>query len=251
MERLPVELLYEVQLLALSPSFPLTSRGIHMVFKQAPASYYAQYILSRTTAQKQMTVNETYSRALRYPLCSKEVVDVLHRLMGLGNATHTFICELPRRLFRSLKPKPPNQAWQENDYPLPFLQYLYGAPALPRPDSNSHEGYALTRAVHARHEPLVRFLLERGASPKYKGGLCVKIAIRQKHLDLVRMLIEREDREQGRRGKGGHKKRKLEDRLVVDQGMVRLAVKAGARDIVQYLTQVKGVIPNMQTLLDI
>jgi hypothetical protein len=69
------------------------------------------------------------------------------------------------------------------------------------------------------------------------------VAIRQKDLALVRMLIEREDKETGT-----GKKRKLEDRVQVNPEMLKVAVKCDARDIVTYLTQEKGCVPDLRTL---
>ncbi|KAF8632196.1 hypothetical protein AX15_001962 [Amanita polypyramis BW_CC] len=188
-------------------------------------------------------------KTLRYPLCNKDVLGIVYRRLSLGNANQVVSCELPKRLFRNLNPKPGNQLWKDNDGPLPFLHYLYNVPGL-RPEPNSYEGYALTRAVYARHEPLIRFLLEHGALPSCKEGLCVMVAIRQKNLALVKLLMEREDKSSINGGRK-NKKRKLEDRIVAGKEMLRLAVKCNARDIVEYLTQEKGVIPDMQTLLGI
>jgi len=72
------------------------------------------------------------------------------------------------------------------------------------------------------------------------------VAIRQKDLCLVRMLIEREDK--NTRKARQHKKRKLEDRVAVTRDMLRLAIKYSAHDIAEYLMQEKGVVPDMQTL---
>lgn len=69
------------------------------------------------------------------------------------------------------------------------------------------------------------------------------VAIRQKDLALVRMLIEREDEKTGTA-----KKRKLGDRMRVNPEMLKVAVKCDARDIVTYLTQEKGCIPDLGTL---
>lgn len=69
------------------------------------------------------------------------------------------------------------------------------------------------------------------------------VAIRQKSLPMVKMLIERTAS-----GKSGMKKRRLEDRVPVNPEMLKLAVKCKARDIVIYLTQEKHCSPDMQTL---
>jgi len=100
--------------------------------------------------------------------------------------------------------------------------------------------------VHARYIPLVRFLLDLGASPASKKNLAVIVAITQKDLALVKMLVEREDK--ASLNKGTAKKRKLEDRVVLDSKMLKVALKCDAMDIVEYLTQEKGVVPDIQTL---
>ena len=47
------------------------------------------------------------------------------------------------------------------------------------------------------------------------------------------------------------KRRRLGDRVEVDQSMLKLAVECDATDIIEYLTWDKGVIPDMQTLTSI
>ncbi|KAF8626409.1 hypothetical protein AX17_006576 [Amanita inopinata Kibby_2008] len=249
-ESMTGKLLYEVQLFALTPSLPLVSSRIYQIFKATPTSYNAQYIMRRILSQQGPNRSDLFTRALRYPLCNGDVLDILCQSPSFGGGTRPTGCELPRRLFRNLSPKSDNRPWGDNDYPLPFLRSLYNIPGLPRPNPNSHEGYALIKAVHARHEPLARFLLGHGASPGYKEGLCIMIAIRQRDLTLVKMLIERDDKINGKIGRR-HKKRRLEDRVSVSRDMLKLAMKYDARDIAEYLTQEKGVIPDMQALLKI
>jgi len=131
--------------------------------------------------------------------------------------------------------------WTDREDPLPYLKYLYEIPGIPPPDSNSHDGYPLTRAVHAGFVPLVSFLLTHGADPRRKKGLAIMVAIRRKDLSLLKILIEQP--------KGTGKRRKLEDRIQVTPEMLRVAVKCDARDIVEYLVVEKECIPDMQTLL--
>lgn len=216
-----------MQLIALSPAFPHTSKSLYQVFKAAPTSYKAQYIIRSIFSQKRAATTGIFTRALRYPLCNKDVLGILHQ--RLGDVTQAASCGLPKWLFRNLNPSSQGQSLTGSDEPLSFLQYLYNIPGL-RPDPNSNEGYALTRAVYARHEPLVRFLLEHGASPSHKDGLCIQIAIRQKNLALFKMLMETKE-------------------ISGSRDMLKLATKCAAWDIVEYLTQEKGVIPDLQTLL--
>lgn len=126
---------------------------------------------------------------------------------------------------------------------MPFLQYLLESPNIPPLNVDSYDGYGLTKAVHARFIPLVQLLLNHGASPQGKEGLAVKVAIRQKDLALVKLLIERNASQ-----KTKAKRTKLKDRMEANQGMLRAAVICDARDIVEYLIHEKGCIPDMQTL---
>ncbi|KAJ7475700.1 hypothetical protein FB451DRAFT_1338909 [Mycena latifolia] len=272
LENLPVELLYEVQLYALSAALPITSRRLQAIFNAAPPSFRAQYILGHVEPEARLS--EAVSRILRFPLCSETVLDVVLRTWpldapasdpGAGTNPHSpaegegqgqskpggpappvstlRAPELPKRLFRALGPRT-DREYRASDAPLPLLRYLYAAPRLAPPDANAHDGYALTRAVHAEFVPLVRLLLEHGASPRHKRGLAVLVAIRRKNLSLVRMLIERAEPAGGARGK----KRRLEDRIDVTPEMLKAAVKSKARDIAEYFMQEKGCVPDMQTL---
>ncbi len=95
----------------------------------------------------------------------------------------------------------------------------------------------LTKAVHAKFFPLVEFLLDHLAIP---GGVALKVAIFQKDLRMLRLLVERP------KGKGRNEK--PEDRVLLGNGLLKVAVVSGATDIIEYLLQEKGVIPDIQTL---
>ena len=147
---------------------------------------------------------------------------------------------LPRRLFRSLQP--PESGWSDEDEPLPLLRYLYQNSNIPPINTNSHGGYALTRAVHSKFLPLVHFLLDHKASPKCGNNLAVEVAIRQKDLTMVKLLVERPPvRTNGKR-------RKTEDRVQLDSKALKIAVKMKAQDIIEYLHFEKRVIPDVHTL---
>ncbi|KAL0580463.1 hypothetical protein V5O48_001533 [Marasmius crinis-equi] len=257
LERLPVELLYEIQLYSLSEHLPHTSKRLYSVFKSASVSFDAQYIFHRTFSRQDSFRNdaEPYNSILRYPTCTSDVfLFILTNLLQSPHSKHISRPELPRRLFRSLTPKKPPAKWRDNDYPLPFLELLYDSErsGIPAPNPNSHQGYALTKAVHAGFAPLVKFLLCHGATPalednKKKNGLTVLIAIRQKDLGMVKMLIEPGGASDGGGG-SGRKRRKMEDRIRVTPEMLKTAVKCNAKDIVEYFTKEKGCVPDMQTL---
>ena len=148
--------------------------------------------------------------------------------------------ELPKRLFKSLVPRVSPYIWTESDHPLPFLKYLCEIHPL---DINSHGGYALTRAVHASHIPLIQFLLAHGADPSRKDNIAINVAIRRKDISLVRLLIE-----PGKEDKNKNKKRKVMDRIQTTKEMLKMAVKCDARDIVDYFLREKRVVPDMQTV---
>ena len=150
--------------------------------------------------------------------------------------------ELPRRLFRQLS--------TSGSEALPRLHFLYtsSAPQLSRrrPDIDSHDGYPLARAVSAGAVPLVRFLLDHGASPRRRDALAVRMAIKRRDLSLVRLLVEPPDAPPDERRTG--KRRKLADRVKVTSEMLRLAVMCGAQDIAEYLMNEKGCVPDLRTL---
>ncbi|KAJ7598848.1 hypothetical protein C8J56DRAFT_815078 [Mycena floridula] len=227
MEKLPVELLYEIQLMALSDALPRVSQRLYDVFHASSPLFRAQYILRRVSP------SNIYGSALRYPICSKETLTVLHRKCG---PTWNHDPDLPRRLFRHLRK---SNEWTNDDHPLPFLRHLYSLPGI-KPHVDSYDGYALTRAVNAEFIPLIQFLLEHGASPKLNDAASVLVAIHQHNLALVKMLVEPNE-------KRGAKRCKLEDRVELTPKMLKIAVKCDAQDIAIYL-RAKGCIPDMETL---
>jgi hypothetical protein len=130
---------------------------------------------------------------------------------------------------------------------LPLLHFLYESPQLrTRPDVDSHDGYPLARAVLAGAVPLVRFLLDHGASPRRRDAIAVRFAIKRRDLVLVRMLVEPPEVPLGERRTG--KRRKLNDRIQVNSEMLKLAVRCDARDIAEYLINEKGCVPDLKTL---
>src|ERR1700675_2808927 len=146
-------LLYTVQLHALSDTFPHISRHFYLVFKSAPSSFHAEYILGRAVG------DDVVTKALRYPLCTMEVFDTLCR-----HADRNGLCFkqdvplLPQRLFRQLNlTGQESSEWTEHDHPLPFLKYLYSLSSIRAPDA--YNNYALVKADEAAFLPLISFLL--------------------------------------------------------------------------------------------
>ncbi|KAH9481421.1 hypothetical protein JR316_0005947 [Psilocybe cubensis] len=236
---LPVELLYDIELYALSENLPHASHHFNDVYKQASPFFHAKYIIGRVIENNEINLSEVYTKALRYPLCTQKVVEAMQMLLKDFRPSKSAV-QLPRRLFKNLAP--PTPGWSKDSYPIPFLRYLYNAPEIPRINTNANEGYALTRAVHARFNPLVQFLLAHHASPACRDNLAVKVAVRQKNLEMVKLLVERKETKK----KG--KRRKFEDRLTLDSDMLKIAVMANAQDIVEYLYREKKILPDLQTL---
>ncbi|PPQ67471.1 hypothetical protein CVT25_006012 [Psilocybe cyanescens] len=237
---LPVELLYELELYALSESLPIASRHFNDVYKQASPFFHARYILGRVLGNHEAVLSEIYTKALRYPICTQKVLEAIRTLVQDLQPSKSAL-QLPRRLFKSLTP--PVSGWTKDDYPIPLLRYLYHTSDIPTVNTNANEGYALTRAVHAKFKPLVEFLLAHHASPRSRDCLAVKVAIRQKNLEMVKLLVERQE---SKKKKG--KRRKIEDRLSLDSDMLKIAVMANAHDIVEYLYREKKILPDMLTL---
>ncbi|KAL5486287.1 hypothetical protein ACEPAI_7333 [Sanghuangporus weigelae] len=284
LERLPVELIYEIQLCALSESLPVVNKRAHGIFKATHATCRADYLYLRYISSALNTTSTSYTRgelvtyALRYPLCTEEVLDALLRLVARNQLTLDKGPRplLPKRLFKSLGPRPSLSPYSPTSAPLPFLYYLYTNPQIhPRlPDPNAHDGYALCRAVHAGFVDLVKFLLRQGAKPSLKEALAVRIAIKKRDLELVRTLIERDaedefetvfsgvcpdhvqsvavgsyarEADMKRKRRRSAKRRRVEDRVEVTTAMLRLAVETDARDIVQYFLE-KGARPDLSTI---
>lgn len=268
---LPVELLYEVGLYAVSPALPRTCKVLYAIFKNSPASYRAQYLVA-CIEQSHPREDAIITKLLRYPICNEDVLEAYFRMTpSKAGSRKRWVPELPRHLFRSLAIKSKSLRsssapcvaarrgrsagetlpWTELDHPLPLLRYLYTCPHIHPPAVNSHEGYALTKAVQSGFVPLIQFLLNHGATPDRKSSLAVLIAISRRDLPMVRMLVERSEPihalPEGE--KVGAKRRRLEDRVSITPKMLRAAVKCKAQDIIEYFTREKGCIPDIHTLL--
>lgn len=169
---------------------------------------------------------------MRYPICTREVIEAAQLLMKNLHVSKSNSCvHLPKRLFRTLKSSV--SGWSSDDDPIPFLQYLCNSPDIPCVDVNYPNGYALAKAVYSKFIPLVEFLLDHLASPASQGHIALKIAIRQKDLTTLKLLLER-------RGKGNP--------VPLDNELLKIAVVVGATDIIKYLVHEKGIIPDIDTL---
>jgi hypothetical protein len=204
------------------------------VFRNTSPLFKANYIVARIEASGHSDSGKIYSRALRYPICGRTVFEMICRLLKDYKHSSKSTIQLPRRLFRSLLPANGRQ-WSDQDHPLPFLRDLYATPNLPAIDVNAYNGYALTKAVHGQFTALVRYLLDKGASSKYRDGIAVKIAIRLKDLDMFKMLVEWPRPDMNPR-----------DRKIAESTM-GLAMLSGATDIVEFYRR-KGIVPNIVAL---
>lgn len=225
---LPVELLYEIQFYVVSDSLPIVGRRLHHIFISAPATIKVDYIMGRRLAHLNKSCRSSVvSFALRYPLCrTPEVLDALLRRPAARPSEVTSV-RLPRWLFLRLGPS--------GEEALPLLRYLFGRRDLSiRPIPDSHHGFPLASAVKAGAIPLVRFLLEQGASPYSKNALAVRLAVKRHNLALVRLLIDTS-------------KSALEE-TGVGSDMLKFAVKFGAGDIAKYLMNEKGCVPDLETI---
>lgn len=119
-----------------------------------------------------------------------------------------YLFELPKRLFRHASLPPPTL--------LPLLDHLFRRYS---PDPSSHKGFALCASVlqHPKSIELTRFLLTKGADPGANEAYAVKLAVIKKDLGLVKLLVERDDGEDGAGGgKGANgKRRRVQDRVEV------------------------------------
>lgn len=236
------QLVLDIHLLSLSSALPNVSRHFRDLFTATGPWHRARFLLLRHE-------RKTLSHAIKYPMCTLEVVHVLEKV-AQSRGTRLRCPQLPRRLFKAV-----GKGKQDGQVDLRLVTYLL---ETYRASPNSHDGYPLARAVFARHLPLVRLLLKHGADPSLKNGWAVTNAIANGDQDLVRMLLEREvEREEAgladdevilkakngsakkrRRDStgGGGKRRRVEDRCPATKEMLETAVKAKQWAIVDYLT---------------
>ncbi|WWD18711.1 hypothetical protein CI109_103165 [Kwoniella shandongensis] len=285
---LPVELLQQIHLLALNPFLPLTSTYIHSILHHPSPSYVATYLLA---LYSDYGPNEILVRALRHPVCTIEVAKDIQRIWDRRRgyippiqSTHDddkrrrhrhrtrsislplpvsqptapeLTCrELPRRLFRPSSSSPSSPVH-------PLIHYLFDQYS---PSPNSHKGYPLCRAAFTSNYDLASYLLHKGADPAMKDCLAVEIAISNKDIKMVRLLVERDPTDclstahasnEGASGvvKGENKmskkvkKVKLGDRIEIGTNMVETAMKKGSKEIVNYFVYEKKVMPPLQSIM--
>lgn len=206
------QLLYEMLLVSLNPSFTVLSRHIRSVFKSTSLQFRANYVIVATESHnlpEQRFDVLWWGQRLRawlcYGVCDREVLQLLISQTQPPETVHRVVpCEgnnkfqLPARIFRSLA-----SAGLENRdaylareaSAMDFLRYLLGPAELPAPalvqdsqpnnqapltmfgDANSHGGYFLAEAVRLGSEPFVDLLLAHGADPLRQAGTAISLAI--------------------------------------------------------------------------
>jgi len=134
------------------------------------------------------------------------------------------VSELPRRIFRNLT----------STSPIPHLLiYLF---ETYKPNANSFDGYALSRAVLAKNLGVIKYLLGQGADPEKKEGMAIQIAVKLGDLRIVRMLVEH----QNLGDTVGGKQDRVGMGMDIPSKWVETAVRSGSDEIVSYFVHEKG-----------
>lgn len=284
--------MYQIHLEALNPALPLVSRRLYDILTSTPASLRAQYLMRKYPFEKEESstarLGFMVQASLRHPICDVTVVQAIHRLFDLEEqqSPHTsspyspqrfLLLELPKHIFRNLTRAISDQtqpnSTSRQQLVITMLHELRAHRPIYRINANSHRGYPLTMACHHGAVELIQLLLAMGADPEMKDALAVKVAIRKRNIDLVRMLVERtgdalsipmaggpeiapgdakRKRDDGDdvllAPSGKNKRRRLSDRVVITSELVGEAAKADARAIVHYFVQEKGASPDLKTL---
>jgi hypothetical protein len=249
-------------LLAPNPHLPQVSTTTH-AFLSAPytSSYYtATYLLDLYKGQLPHLI---LTRALRHGICSVQVAKDIKRIWDKrrgyvesppptipqdpepSTSTEATISiptpspprptkpalsvpELPRRIFRNLVSTSPIP---------PLLIYLF---ETYKPNPNSFDGYALSRAVLAKNLGVLKYLLSQGADPGKKEGMAIQIAVKLGDLRIVRMLVEHQNLGVPVGGK--------QDRVGMDipSKWVETAVRSGSDEIVSYFVHEKGLFSSFR-----
>ncbi|KAI5449196.1 hypothetical protein NCC49_005233 [Naganishia albida] len=203
---LPVDILYEIHHLSLSPSLPSVNRYTHAVLSHPTTTRAAYWLIERYW---RTGADAFLGRALECAVCDDEVLLEIERIWARevaqagtiknGTTTEWFAfpargendpapprlecTTLPRRIFRH--PRPTTVLLAQPIPPL--LTHLFDKYT---PSPNSHRGYPLARAVLHGDLPLIRFLRLQGADPAEKGFLAIEIALMRKDIATLRILID-------------------------------------------------------------
>ncbi|KAF8340751.1 uncharacterized protein EI90DRAFT_3036735 [Cantharellus anzutake] len=259
---LPIELLYEIHLFALNAQLPLVSKSMHHTLRSAPESLRARWLmmlhpLTNEGGQPNVQLAHIVEASLLHPVCTPGVLRAIHRIHGLvpfSKKLPVIWIKLPRRLFRYRPNASPSTSIHNNneDAITNVLDELARHHNIYKPNINSHKGYPLIMACHRRSIPLVTLLLSYGADPGSQGSLAVKIAIRQRNLELVKLLVERRapsviEARESQPCCTRTEKPRLQDRVRITPELVTEAIRACATDIAEYFAM-KGTAPSFNAL---
>ncbi|KAF9038827.1 hypothetical protein BDZ89DRAFT_1157096 [Hymenopellis radicata] len=129
--------------------------------------------------------------------------------------------KLPKHLFRRLDAR--KRVYADTDEPLPFLRLFEANPA---PSQRQCPPRIRVNDGHARFLHSARALpLQNGRETAAKDAIAVIVGINKKDLNLVRMLVEPEQ-------KSSSKRQWIPDRLRYSEGpeMLKVAITVNARD---------------------
>lgn len=182
------------------------------------------------------------------------------------------------RVYQLINDMPP-QDMPAGVSPLPSfdkLELLLRLILIHHASPNSNQGFLLAMAVYAESTPLICFMLACGADPMLRNGIALHISVKKGWIRGLRLLVERDDRVEAHwrtilrqithelhnlsqircgnvtktphRHLGSNKRRRLADRCQVDVSLLNAAVRSKAWDLVNYLMNQKGLVPDVDTL---
>ncbi|KAJ9095081.1 hypothetical protein QFC20_006769 [Naganishia adeliensis] len=196
LDYLPVDILYEIHHLSLSPHLPSTNRYLHAALSRPTTTRAAYWLIERYFPAH--GVRGFLSRALECGVCDGDVLREIERIwarevdqargMKSGKTrrrpTHNTIMHRPPP--SNLPPPTHNHRRPAHPSP-PLLTHLF---THYTPSPNSHRGYPLARASLHADTPLIAFLLTHGADPAEKEFLAVEIALTRRDIRVLRLLLD-------------------------------------------------------------
>jgi hypothetical protein len=148
-----------IHLYSLSSSLPYVNHHLLSIFQSSSSTHRARYLIQSTNS------HSILRESIQYPVCDVDVVRAIERIAG--NDRKLDLEELPKRLFKGLTKSIAVRPEFDDSVDLPLFTHLLSSYNV---SPNARKGYALARAVYARHLPLVRLLLAFGASPDRSEG---------------------------------------------------------------------------------
>ena len=212
--------------------------------------------------------------SISFPLCDQEVLEAVVRISGLVKPIHTgpsappaprvgvhitrgslqdTLISLPKRPFRALQ----KASASRRRTTLAYIQYLYtlASELGLKVRTNSHEGYALIWAVQSLDRPIIELLLQNGADPGRKKALAVQVAILNREVEIVKLLVEAMEIFGKRPVTTTTAKASTSaaagtppEKLKMGDLLLARALRCDATDIVDWLVSEKGCVPSTQVL---